>query len=73
MLQCNNFAKSSNDDSSDEKEDDGITADSLISGHHRGNNFCPLIGGVRLFGEFNIFDHLWPREEDPKGSEFLDC
>ena len=22
------------------------TVDSLISGHHRGNDFCPLIGGV---------------------------
>ena len=22
--------------------------DSLISGHHRGNDFCPLIGGVRF-------------------------
>ena len=24
------------------------TVDSLISGHHRGNNFCQQIGGVRL-------------------------
>ena len=25
---------------------ENITVDSLISGHHRGNDFCPLIGGV---------------------------
>ena len=30
------------------------TVDSLISGHHRGNNICPLIGGVRLL-ESSIF------------------
>ena len=24
------------------------TVDSLISGQHKGNDFCPLIGGVRV-------------------------
>ena len=30
------------------------TVDSLISGHHRGNDFCPLNGDVRLL-EILIF------------------
>ena len=32
----------------------GTTVDSLISGHKWGNDFCPLIGGVRLL-EIVIF------------------
>ena len=39
----------------------------LISGHHRGNYFCPLIA------ESFIFDLLWPREGYFKDSEFLGC
>ena len=31
------------------------TVDSPISGHHRGNNFCPLIGGVRLLESLIFF------------------
>ena len=49
-----------------------ITVESLISGHHRENDFCPLIGGVCLY-EIHIFDLLWPREGYRKGSKFLGC
>ena len=37
------------------------TVDSLISGHNRRNDFCPLIGGVRLLESviFFTFCGLW--------------
>ena len=31
------------------------TVGSLISRHHRGNDFCPLIGGVRLLESLKFF------------------
>ena len=31
------------------------TVDSLISGHYRGNDFCPLIGGLCLLESLIFF------------------
>ena len=38
------------------------TVNSVISGHHWGNDFCLLIGDVRLLESLTFFDLLLPRE-----------
>ena len=40
------------------------TVNSLISGHHWGNGFCPLIGDVRLLESLTFFDLLLPRSSN---------
>ena len=49
------------------------TVGSLISGHHWGNNICPLIVGVLLLESLIFLSSMFslPREGDLKGSEFL--
>ena len=53
--------------------DNVYTVDSLISGHNRGNDFCPLIGGVRLLESVIFFTFCGLGGGYFKGSEFLEC
>ena len=56
FLYVDTFMETNDDDDDDDDElfcgmvdrRKAFTVDSLISEHHRGNGFCPLIGGVRL-------------------------